>query len=81
MEAWKFNTPFYYYKKKWLCFISYDPKNSRTYVSFVNGFKMKHPLLVAEKRKKMRIFLVDVNADVDVHALKQLLQQACEVTG
>lgn len=75
-EAWKFNTPFYYYKKKWLCFISYDPKTSITYVSFVNGFKMQHPKLLAEGRKKMKIFKVDVNADMDLTSLKRLLKMA-----
>lgn len=75
-EKRKFNTPFYYVNGKWMCFISYNPKTKEIYISFVDGFKMLHPQLVSEGRKKMKIFRVDANEDVDVKSLKQILNLA-----
>jgi hypothetical protein len=75
-ESWKFNTPFYYYKGKWLCFISYDKKTSVIYVSMVNGYKITHPKLLSEGRKKMKIFYVDAEKDTDVKSLKAILRKA-----
>jgi hypothetical protein len=75
-ESWKFNTPFYYYKGKWLCFISYDKKTRVIYVSMVNGYKITHPKLLSEGRKKMKIFYVDAEKDTDVKSLKAILRKA-----
>ena len=72
-EAWKFNTPFYYYKGRWLCFISYHKITRVTYISMVNGGKINHPKLVSEGRKKMKIFYVDTQKDVDVKSLDSIL--------
>lgn len=80
-HAWKFNTPFYYYKGRWLCFISYCSKTSVIYISFVNGFKMNHPKLLREGRKKMKVFYVDANEDVPVRMLGVLMQLAINVSG
>jgi hypothetical protein len=77
-EAWKFNTPFYYYKKRWLAFISYNLKNDEIYISFVNGYKLAHKDLVSEGRKKMKIFYINANKDIDVNALGNILDQALE---
>jgi hypothetical protein len=75
-EKIKFNTPFYYVNGKWMCFISYNPKLKEIYISFVDGFKMQHRHLVSESRKKMKIFRVDANEDVDVKSLNQILNLA-----
>ena len=76
-EAWHFNTPFYYFKKRWLCFISYDKKTKIIYVSVVNGNKIKHRKLVSEGRKKMKIFYVDASQDIEIKSLNEILQKAC----
>lgn len=78
-EERKFNTPFYYYNKKWLCFISYNPKTKEIYVSFVNGNKIRHPKLFSEGRKKMKIFRVNAQEDVDVKSLGEILKLALEL--
>lgn len=75
-ERRKNNTPFYYYDKKWFCFISYHPKTKEIYISFVNGQKIDHPKLVSEGRKKMKIFHVDPANDIDVKSLKTILKSA-----
>lgn len=77
-ERRKNNTPFYYYDKKWFCFISYHPKTKIIYLSFVNGYRMEHPGLLSEGRKKMKIFYVDPARDIDVRVLEALLKSAAE---
>ena len=78
-ESWKFHTPFYYYRKKWIAFISYDPKTKIIYISFVDGAKISHPLLVSEGRKKMKIFYVNPEEDIDVKALEEILLKAIKL--
>ncbi len=78
-ESRKFNTPFYYFKKKWLGFISYDPKTKIIYIAFANGYLMKHPKLLSEGRKKQKIFYIDPAKDVDVKSLKAILKEACQL--
>ena len=77
-EQRKFNTPFYYYNKKWLCFISYNPKIKEIYISFVNGYKIDHPQLLSEGRKKMKILRINADEDIDVEGLNAILKLAVE---
>ena len=78
-ESRKFNTPFYYYDKKWLGFISYDPKTKIIYIAFAKGYLMKHPKLVSEGRKKQKIFYVDPAKDIDIKSLKAILKEVCQL--
>ncbi|PBQ31487.1 hypothetical protein CNR22_06820 [Sphingobacteriaceae bacterium] len=70
------NTPFYYYRKKSIGFISYDPKTKDIYFSFTNGHKIEHPKLASEGRRKMKIFKVDPEKDVDIDNLREILNSA-----
>ena len=79
-EQRKFNTPFYYYTKKWLCFISYNPKIKEIYISFVNGYKINHPDLLSEGRKKMKIYRINASEDIDVESLNTILKLAADLT-
>jgi hypothetical protein len=78
-EQRKNNTPFYYYQKKWFCFLSYHSITKEIYISFVNGNKIDHPLLVSEGRKKMKIFRVDPSKDIDVVTLTEILEAAISI--
>lgn len=72
-EAWKFNTPFYYFKGKWFAFISYNAKKDHEiYISFVRGNLVAHPALLSEGRKQQRIYRIAPGEDIDVSALKQI---------
>ncbi len=75
-DAWKFNTPFFYYKKKWLCYLSYNKKNHVIYIGFVYGYKLKHPKLVSEGRKQIKVFYVDPTKDVDIKSFNRILKMA-----
>lgn len=72
-EAWKFHTPFYYFKGKWFAFISYNPKKAHElYISFVLGSRISHPYLVSEGRKQQRIYRISPGEDIDVAALTKM---------
>ncbi|MCZ8284273.1 MAG: DUF1801 domain-containing protein [Bacteroidia bacterium] len=73
-EAWKFNTPFYYFHGKWFAFISYNAKkNHELYISFVRGDLVTHPALLSEGRKQQRIYRIAPGEDIDVDALKKIV--------
>ncbi len=74
-EHWHFNTPFYYYKERWMCYISYEKKHRTIYLAFVHGYKLKHKKLLSEGRKKMKVFYLDAAKDVDVQSLKQIFTE------
>jgi hypothetical protein len=78
-ERRKNNTPFYYYKGKWLCFISYHPIKKDIYISFVDGAKIDHKELLSEGRKKMKIWKVDPGSDINIKTLKTIFAKAIDV--
>ncbi len=78
-ESRKFNTPFYYYNKKWLGFISYEPKTGIIYIAFARGYLIEHPKLISEGRKKQKIIYIDPEKDVDVTTLAEILNLASKL--
>lgn len=78
-EKWSFNTPFYYHNKKSVCFISWDPNKKIIYISFTNGYLLRHPKLLSEGRKKQKIIYIDPEKDIDVTALKKILSAAIDI--
>lgn len=79
-EAWKFNTPFYYFKGKWFAFISYNAKKDHElYVSFVRGSGIRHPALLSEGRKVQRIFRISSGKDININVLKSITEKLKEL--
>lgn len=74
-EERKWNTPFYYYNKKWFAFISYNPKNHEIYISFVKGFKVKHDKLLSEGRKQQKIYRINASEDIDTKELTEIINK------
>lgn len=73
-EAWKFHTPFYYFKGKWFAFISYNAKKDHEiYISFVRGHMVSHPGLLSEGRKQQKIYRIASDEDIDAEALGQIV--------
>lgn len=71
-ESIKFNTPFYYYKSKWFCYLSYGKKKNDIYVGFLNGYKVSHPKLVAEGRKQVKIYKIFPEKDINAKELMSI---------
>ncbi|MBL7683616.1 MAG: DUF1801 domain-containing protein [Flavipsychrobacter sp.] len=75
-EEWKYKLPFYYYKGKMFCYLWIHKKYKLPYIGIVVGDKLQHPDLLLEKRARMKILLVNPEADIDVEKIKQIMQQA-----
>lgn len=72
-ETWKFNTPFYYYKGKWFCYLSYSAKRKHEiYIGFVRGHQVEYPNLVSEGRKQIKVYRINPEKDIDIKALKKI---------
>lgn len=73
-EHIKFNTPFYNFKNKWFCYLSYSEKRKHEiYIGFVKGFKIEFPGLESEGRKQVKVYRISPEKDIDVKALKKIV--------
>ncbi|HEY4147999.1 MAG TPA: DUF1801 domain-containing protein [Chitinophagaceae bacterium] len=75
-EAWRYGMPFYCYKGKRFCYLWIQKKTGIPYLGVVEGKKVDHPLLIAEKRSRMKIMLVDPVKDVPVKTIAAILKRA-----
>ena len=72
-EHIKFNTPFYNFKNKWFCYLSYSQKRKHEiYIGFVKGHKITFPGLESEGRKQIKVYRIDPEKDINVKALKKI---------
>jgi len=77
-EHWHYNTPFYYYQGKWMCYISYQSKKRILYLAFVHGNQLKHKKLLSEGRKQVKVFYLDAAKDVNIRTLKAIFTEALQ---
>lgn len=69
----KFNTPFYYYQGKWFGFLDYHKKKRSIHISFVKGNMTSHSKLLSEGRKKMKIYKINPEINIDVNELREVI--------
>jgi len=79
IEKWMYKMPFYYYKGKRFCYIWTDKKRNQPYVGIVDGKDIVHTQLIAEKRSRMKILLIDPNEDLPVKTISVILMAAIEL--
>ena len=77
---WKYKLPFFYYKGKMFCYIWYHKKYKQPYIGIVDGHKIDHPDLIEEGRKRIKIYLVDPERDIDVRKVRRILNLAILTT-
>ena len=75
-EAWKYGMPFYCYRGKMFCYIWVHKKYKQPYPGIVEGNKINHPLLIREKRARMKIMLIDPLQDIPVKIIESVLKKA-----
>lgn len=78
-EGWKYSMPFYFYNKKRFCYLWIHKKYQQPYIGIVEGKKIHHKKLIAEKRSRMKIMLFDPEKDIPVKDIKIILRQAIEL--
>ena len=75
-EAWKYGMPFYCYGGKMFCYLWVHTKYKQPYLGIVEGAKINHPLLIQEKRARMKIMLVDPQKDIPLQIIEVILKKA-----
>jgi len=76
VESWKYGMPFYCYAGKMFCYVWLHKKYKQPYIGIVEGHQLTHPLLIQEKRARMKIMLVDPEKDIPIKTIKGILKQA-----
>ncbi|MBC7888602.1 MAG: DUF1801 domain-containing protein [Ferruginibacter sp.] len=74
--AWKYGMPFFCYKGRMFCYLWVHKKYSLPYLGIVEGKHIDHPRLIAEKRAKMKILLLDPSKDIPVKTIFVILKDA-----
>ena len=79
-ETTKYGMACFLYRDKPKFYLGIDlKKNNEPYVLFVDGNKIDDPRLEQGNRKKMKIYRVDPNKNIDKTELYQLLKIAIEL--
>ncbi len=75
-EAWKYRMPFYCCKGKMFCYLWINKKTKQPYIGIVEGRRLEHPLLVMEKRSRMKTMQLDADADLPLQTIDSILKMA-----
>ena len=78
-EHWKYGMPMYYLDGKMFCYLWIHKKHKLPYIGFAEGRKLDHPLLLKEKRARMKILLINPDKDIDVKTIRLLLKQSVDI--
>lgn len=78
-EEWKYGMPFYCYKSRMVCYLWMHKKYRQPYLGIVEGKLIDDPILLTEKRARMKILLVDATEDIPLHIIKPLLSKLLSV--
>jgi hypothetical protein len=73
--AWKYGMPFFCFKSRMFCYLWVHKKTGQPYLGFVEGKHLHHPLLIQEKRARMKIMLFDAETDLPIETITHLLQE------
>lgn len=77
-EGWKYGMPFFYYKKKRLCYFWVDKKTNYPYIGIVDGALVNHPDLIQGNRTKMKILSIDPTIDIPIKTINEILMTLIE---
>jgi hypothetical protein len=78
-EAWKFNMPSFLYKGNRFCYLRMDQKRKRYYMGFNDGKWLNHPSLTFENRSRIKIFLLDSDADLPFGTIDSIIDAAIKL--
>lgn len=74
-ERWLYGMPFFYYKGKRFCYLWIHKKYRKPYIGVVDGNKINHPDLIAEKRSRMKILLLDADKNLPLRKINAVLKR------
>ncbi len=77
--AWKYGMPFFLYKGKMFCYLWVKKDTNHPYIGIVEGNRIEHPLLLSEKRARMKIITFDIEKDLPVIKIHKILNLALDL--
>ncbi|MEQ9438916.1 MAG: DUF1801 domain-containing protein [Cyclobacteriaceae bacterium] len=75
-EVWKYQTPFFCYQQKNLCYFGIHRKTQQPYIGLVEGRYLDHPALESGHRSRIKILNIDPHADIPLETLNDIFRQA-----
>ncbi|SHF78854.1 DUF1801 domain-containing protein [Dysgonomonas macrotermitis] len=74
-ESWKYEMPFFVYKKQMCCYLWVHKKLNQPYIGIVEGALVNNPALIQEGRARMKILLINPYEDLPMETINDILQQ------
>ena len=78
-ETWKYGMPIYCYNGKMFCYLWVHKTTHNPYLGIVEGKGIEHPLLLMEKRARMKIIQFDPGQDLPVETINEILKMAFDL--
>ncbi len=78
-NEWKYKVPFFCYKGKMFCYLWLHKKHKQPYLGIVEGQRLHYPELIAEKRSRIKIMLVDPEKDLPMETIAAILKDALDL--
>jgi hypothetical protein len=70
---WKWNTPFFAFRKKMFCYFWKDKKTDELYIGFHKSTHIDHPKLEIGNRKLLKIYRINPNEDLPITEIEEIL--------
>jgi hypothetical protein len=77
--AFKYGMPFFCYQGKMFCYLWIHKKQHCPYLGIVEGKHIHHPLLIQEKRARMKTMLFNPAEDLPIDTIRTIIQQAIDL--
>ncbi|MEP3839201.1 MAG: DUF1801 domain-containing protein [Algibacter sp.] len=78
-ETTKYGMPCFCYKNKMFCYLWMDKKTEEPYILFVEGQYLNTPELEIGSRKRMKIYRINSNKDLEINRIEFLLNIALDL--
>ena len=75
-ETTKYGMPCFCYKGKMFCYLWQDKKSNEPYFLLVEGINLEHPALESGDRKRMKVYRVNPEKDIDIKVIHAILNEA-----
>lgn len=72
-ETWKWNTPFFLYRKRMLCYLWRDKKTREPYLGIYGGDALDHPALVQKHNARIKKLVFNIEEDIPIETVKEVL--------
>ena len=72
----KYGMPFFCYKGKMFCYLWIHKKQKQPYIGIVEGKHFDESFLLQETRSRMKIMLLNANADLPLEQIETVIQKA-----